>query len=217
MAKHLDADKPLTKAQKAAAAGNPRKPRKPAKERIPTLPSTVHDVAELPKPSQRSVAVVNMRLAGTPWQKIADELGYASVKDVEQAYIAALAGMYPVESWETLRQTEALRAELLINIALPMATADFLVDANDPRVKIPNTEKRLWHEQALKAVALHSTITGAKAPTKVEVSADTQELNAMVQVLLQQRAGSGEEIVIEEASIWDVDELEQSVENPVEE
>lgn len=216
MAKKIEAEKPLTKAEKAAAAGNPRKPKKPPRERIPVVPRTVVDVAELAKPDQRSIACVNMKLAGTPWVVIAKELGYASPRAAEQAYIAALAGMYPVESWETLRQTEALRAEMAINQAAVMATTDYFVDAKDKSVRIPNTEKRLWHEQLLKAIALHATITGAKAPTRIEVTADTQELNAMVQVLLQQRATDGDEIVVEEASIWDIDELPPAVDNPVE-
>ena len=220
MAKKIEAEKPLTKAEKAAAAGRPRKPKKPARERIPVLPTDPIDVTELAKPDQRSVACVNLKLAGAGWPAIAKELGYASPKAAETAYIAALANMYPVEAAETLRQTEILRAELLINLALPMANADYFVDANNPNVRIPNTEKRLWHEQALKAVALHSTISGAKAPARIEVSADTQELNAMVNALLQAAAaknGEGEEIVIEEASIWDLDALPQAGDNPVEE
>lgn len=220
MAKRIEAEKPLSKAQKRALQGKPSRPKKPPRERIPVLPADPIDVTELAKPDQRSVACVNLKLAGASWPAIAKELGYASPKAAETAYIAALAGMYPVEAAETLRQTEILRAELLINVALPMATADFFVDANDPTVRIPNTEKRLWHEQALKAVALHSTISGAKAPARIEVSADAAELNTMVNALLQaaaaQAGGTDEEIVIEEASIWDVDALPQPVENPVE-
>lgn len=214
MVKKLEAEKPLTKAQQAAAKGKPRKPRKPPRERIPTLPATVMDVAELAKPTQRSVAVVNMHLAGAPWHAIAKDLGYASPREAEKAYIAALASMYPVSSWETLRQTEALRAELLLNQSMAMASADYFVDANDPTVRIPNTEKRLWNDQAQKALLLHATITGAKAPARVEVSVDTQELNAMVQTLLQ--AGAGEEEIVLEASIWDVEEIPQAGDNPVE-
>lgn len=203
MVKKFDAEKPLTKAQQRQAATGKKGASKPRKVMIPTLPNNPISVEELEKPTQRAVACVNLKLCGASFQAIADELGYKSAREAETAYISALANMHPVESAETLRQTEALRAEMGIRLAAAMMSADYLVDADDPTVKIPNPDKRLWHDQYLKAVALHSTITGAKAPARVEVSVDVAELNQMAQDIIQHAGG---QLAIE-ASMWDADEV----------
>lgn len=179
--------------------------------RIPTLPELIVDPSNIEKPDQRAVACVNLRMAGAPFHEIAKELGYASPQAAKDAYVAALAGMHPAEDWETQREVEAMRALTLFRQALAMAQADYLVDANDPTVRIPNTEKRAWNETAQKALALHAMITGAKAPSRMEVSASTQELNSMVQVIL---SAQGKETEIE-ADVWDVDEIPSPEADPM--
>lgn len=192
---HLNIEQPP-----AAPAKKPR-----PKPQVPRLPRRPVEPDQLAKPDQRAVACVNLRLAGTPFHEIANELGYASPSAAEQAYVSALAGMYPVETWEALRQVEAMRAEQLFRQSFAMASADYLVveDEDGNEVQIPNSERRQWHEQAAKDLMMHATITGAKAPTRVEVSADTQEINHMVEVLLSQNRG-GREV---EANIWDVEDI----------
>lgn len=202
---HLNFPKEPRKSEKRAARnGRSSTPKKPSlKDRIPVLPSLGVNPEDLQKPDQRSVACVNLRLAGAPFVEIAKELGYASSQAAKSAYVAALANMFPVEDAATLRQAEAMRAEQLLRRSLAMASADYFVDADDPNVRIPNTDRLRWHEQAAKDLALHAMITGAKAPTRVEVSADTQELNQIVDAILQ---GSGEMPELE-ASTFDVDEI----------
>lgn len=180
---------------------------------IPELPPLEVDPEKLRNPDQRAAACVNMKLAGAPFHAIAKELGYATPTMAKEAYIAALARTNPPEDWETLRQTEALRAEQQLARSVAMASADYLVvrrivkDENGKEYEltehIPNADKLRWHEQAGKDLALHAMITGAKAPARVEVSADTQELNQMVQILLQGKAAQGEI----EAEVWDADEV----------
>lgn len=180
---------------------------------IPELPPLEVDPSKLRNPDQRAAACVNMKLAGAPFHEIAKELGYADAQTAKTAYIAALARMNPVEDWETLRQTEALRAEQQLARSVAMASADYLVvkrTVKDEEGKeyeliehVPNADKLRWHEQAGKDLALHAMITGAKAPARVEISADTQELNQMVQVLLQNQASQGEI----EAEVWDAEEV----------
>lgn len=201
---HLDVPKPLSKAEKRKAAGKaPRKPKAP-KARIPVLPTLSTEVENLKRPDQRGAAAVNMRLAGAKsFQFIADELGYATAQSAQDAYVSALAHMYPQSSWETLRQEAALRAEERLRRSLAMANADYFVDANDPKVMIPNVDKIRWHEQSGKDLALHVMITGAKAPTRIEMSADTQELNGLLQELLLAQGAEPEM----EASVWDIDEV----------
>jgi hypothetical protein len=200
----LNIPKPLSKSEKRAAAG--KKPKKPKTPRplIPVLPEITTEVEKITKPTQRAAACVNMRLAGAKsFQFIADELGYANAQAAQDAYVSALAHMYPMSSWETMRQEAALRAEERLRRSLAMANADYFVDANDPKKLIPNADKIRWHEQSGKDLALHVMITGAKAPTRIEMSADTQELNSLLQELLVAQ-GAEPEL---EASVWDIDEV----------
>lgn len=177
----------------------------PQLERRPVSPET------LTKPDQRAVACVNLRLAGAPFHAIAKELDYASPAAAEQAYVSALANMYPVETWESLRQIEVLRAEQLFAQSFAMSQADYLVihdEKTGEEIRVPNTEKRQWHEQAGKDLIMHATITGAKAPQRVEVSASTQELSQMVEIILH----SNSEGRVQEANIFDVDDYPQGIE-----
>ena len=181
---------------------------------IPQLPPLEVDPARVRNPDQRAAACVNMKLAGASFHDIAKELVYANARMAKEAYVAALSRMNPVEDWETLRQTEALRAEQQLARSVAMASADYLIvhkTVKDDEGKeyeiieqVPNTDKLRWHEQAGKDLALHAMITGAKAPARVEISADTQELNQMVQVLMQ--AQQGEQLELE-AEVWDADEV----------
>lgn len=204
-AKRLSFDKPPRKSEtRPPAATAPA--RRPLRERIPTLPAVTVDPDTLTKPNQRAEACVNMKLAGAPWPEIVKHLNYASVADAEAAFISALATMYPVSSWEVLRQEAALRAEERLRRSHAMATADYFVDANDPEVKIANTEKLRWHEMEGKDLALLVTITGAKAPARMEINADTAMLAQMAAAVL-----AGQENQPElEASVWDIDDVEDA-------
>ncbi len=203
----LDIPKPKSKKEKRREQGKPpAKPKKTVAQRIPVLPKMTTDVEQLRRPDQRSRACVNLKLAGASFQAIADELGYASAQSAQDAYVTALANMYPMSNWETLRQEAALRAEERLRTSLAMANADYFVDADDPNHKIANVDKLRWHEQSGKDLALHVMITGAKAPTRVEMSANTQELNGLLQVLL---TAQGQEPELE-ASVWDVDDIPES-------
>lgn len=209
-ANHVDFEKPKTKAEQRIEAGHEPPKREPLKQRIPRLPSLGVDPAAVRRPDQRAVACANMRLNGAPFHEIAKALDYADAASAKAAFVSAMAGMNPVEDIETLRQSEAMRVELLLRTSLAMAAADYLVvteidpDTQEEReIHVPNTDRLRWHEQAGKDIALHAMITGAKAPARVEVSASTQELNQMVHVMLQAQ-GAQAEI---EASVWDVDEI----------
>jgi hypothetical protein len=125
-----------------------------------------------------------MRLAGAPFHEIAKALEYKNAAMAKTAYIRALAATHPPEDWETLRQLEVMRAEQLLRRSFAMASADYFVDQDDPTKKIPNTQKLAWHEQAGKDLALHATISGAKAPARVEIMPSEVELNQMVNAIL---------------------------------
>jgi hypothetical protein len=180
--------------------------RKPLKARVPVLPRLEVDVQRLPTPTQRSVACVNLRLDGVPFYKIAELLDYSDAAAAKSAYIAALSSTHAPEDWDTLRQSEVMRAEQQWARSSAMAQADFLViydeETGEEIERIPNTEKLRWHEQASKDLMAHAIIAGAKAPSRVEVSASSAELNQMVQVMLTQV--DGDRLAIE-ADIWDAD------------
>lgn len=204
----VDFEQPKRKAELAAEAGHPRKPK--TRGSIPVLPSLGVDPDKVKRPDQRAVACANMRLMGAPFHEIAKALDYADAGSAKQAFIAAMSGMNPVEDIETLRQSEAMRAEILFRQSIAMASADYLVVTEKDEetgemveVRVPNTDRLRWHEQAAKDLALHAMITGAKAPARLEVSASTQELNQMVHVLIQAQGAQAEL----EADVWDADEI----------
>ena len=80
-----------------------------------------------------------------------------------------------------------------------MAGADFLVDEDGNR--IPNRDKLRWHQQAGIDLMNHVQITGAKAPTKIEVTPDEARMEEIVAELLRR---SGEENILE-AEVIDLD------------
>lgn len=217
-AKRVDFDKPQSSAEIRRAAGKKQTVRR---QPIPVLPPVDVDPDKIPKkPDQRAAAAVVLRLHGTPFYEIAKQLEYADAAAAKNAYIGALTRMGPPEEWEVLRQMETMRAEDLFRRSLAMASADYLVvhrtaedeEGNEIEIEehIPNTEKLRWHEQAAKDLMAHAIISGAKAPARVEVTADTQEINQMVQVLLAKH--QGELPVAVEADIWDVEEIPDDVE-----
>lgn len=210
---HVDFEKPVSKGEQRAAAGKP--PRKPLHERIPKLPEMERmDPAKLQQPEQRQVSCVNMKLAGASFQEIAKELDYANADAARTAYYSALANMHPPEDIETMRQMEGMRAEALFRKSLAMASADYLIaeelvqdeetgEWHKVEVRVPNTERLRWHDQAAKDLALHAAITGAKAPARMEVNASTEEVNRIVHLIVQNQGGADLE-----ADIFEMAEIE---------
>lgn len=213
--KRLDFDQPERKSEirkrERAEAGLPPKPPRPKPiDMVPKLPPIEVDMQEIQKdPDQRAAACVNLRLQGAPFHEIAKELGYPSAGIAKSAYIAALANMHPPEDWETLRRTEQARAEAQLRRSTQMANAEYLIahDEDGTERHIVNSDRLKWHEQAGRDLMLHATITGAKAPARVEVSADTEELNELVRRLAD-LSGAGGDI---EANILELDELEAEI------
>lgn len=212
-ANRLDFEQPERKSEKRKKVqeelGQTPKPKKTLKGRVPMLPSLDVDPEKVGDPDQRAVACANMRLAGAPFHEIAKALDYSDATSAKAAFIAAMASLNPLEDLETLRQSEAMRAEQLFRRSFAMAGADYLVvteegeDGEVIETRVPNTDRLRWHEQAGKDLALHAMITGAKAPSRVEVTATTQELNRMVDVLLHAEGGPG----VVEADVFQITEL----------
>ena len=216
---HLEFERPATKGEERAAARPPAGPpplgqKIRLRDQIPQLPDLGVDPDTIKKPDQRAVACVNMRIAGAPFHEIAKQLEYESAASAKSAYVSALANLYPQEAMEQLRQTEAMRAEQQLRRSVAMASAEYLLvrtgelddDGNEIIKRVPNTDRLRWHEQAGKDLALHAAITGAKAPTRVEIAASVQELNEIAAELIQ--AEGTRDI---EADVFDLDEIEAEV------
>lgn len=209
----VEFEKPESRGEQRAAEGKPA--RKPLHERIPKLPEMERmDPAKLQQPEQRQVACVNMKLAGASFAEIAKELDYANADSARTAYYSALANMHPPEDIETMRQMEGMRAEALFRKSLAMASADYLVatelvknedtgEWEEVEVRVPNTEKLRWHDQAAKDLALHAAITGAKAPARMEINASTEEINRIVHLIATHEGG--EDL---EADIFEIAQIE---------
>lgn len=136
--------------------------------------------------TQRAKACANMRLEGASFIEIAELLEYRDAAEAKRDFQKALAATHPPEDWETMRQMESARAEKLFKQSIAMASADYLVDEDGN--KVANTEKLKWHQQAATDLMNHAVISGAKAPSKLEITPGEAQLEQLVEQMLT-RAG----------------------------
>lgn len=142
--------------------------------------------------SQRAKACANMRLEGATFLEIAEFLEYPDAASAKRDFQRALAATHPPEDWETMRQMESARAEKMFKRSYAMASADYLIDEDGN--KVPNGEKLQWHKQAAADLLNHATISGAKAPSKLEITPGEAQLEELVEQML---ARSGHEVTRE--------------------
>lgn len=154
--------------------------------------------------SQRARACVNMRLEGASFMEIADILEYETPQDAKRDCERALAATHPPEDWETMRQLATARAESQFAESLKHAKADYLVDEQGNRV--PNVDKLRWHQQASSDLMNFVTISGAKAPTKVEITPGEAQMERIVEELLQRGGYS----VAQEADVLELTAIESA-------
>ena len=165
--------------------GGKKKPKEPKSPAIPALPAPTKPLtsAEVKRGvSVRDRAAVNLKLAGASYAEIADTMEFDTPAHAKRAVERALALTHSPDDWETLRMLAAGRAEALFQRSFAMAGADYLVDEDGNR--IPNVDKLRWHQQAAADLMNHAVITGAKAPTKIEITPDEEKLDAIVSNLM---------------------------------
>lgn len=182
------------------------KPPKDVAKLIPVLPppSNALTKAEVHAGvSQRDRAIVNMKLAGASFVEIADTLEIEDVADVKRAFDRTIALTHAPEDYETLRMTAAARLEMLMKRSIAMAQADFLVDQATGE-HIPNEDRRGWHAQAVNDVMMHAALTGAKAPTRVEITPDEARMDELTAQLVRKLGG---EDMILDAEVIELDEI----------
>lgn len=166
--------------------------------RLPDRPEPQKSTEVVRGVSQRARACVNMRLEGASFLEIADVLEYESAQDAKRDCERALAATHPPEDWETMRQMATIRAERQLAESLKFARADYLL--NDDGEKVPNADKIRWHQQASSDLMNFVTISGAKAPTKVEITPGEAHLEQLVNELLIR----GGHVVTEESDVLEL-------------
>lgn len=154
--------------------------------KLPERPAPLKSTEVVRGVSQRAKSCANMRLEGASFIEIAEVLEYEDAKAAKRDFQRALAATHPPEDWETMRQMEVARAERLFKQSLAMASADYLVD--DEGNRVANTDRLRWHQQAASDLMNHAVISGAKAPTKLEITPGEAQLEELVEQMLS-RAG----------------------------
>lgn len=150
----------------------------------------------------KGAAAANMKLRGASYQQIAETLEYENAAAAQADVLKVLAATHSPDEWETMRVVAAGRAEMLLEQSLAMASADYLEDATTHE-KIPNSERRLWHGTAQTDLMNWVAITGAKAPSKIEITPGEVQLERLVQQMIE-RSGHNE---VHEADVLDLEQI----------
>lgn len=178
---------------------------------IPVLPDVQLPMAEIRgNPGRKARACVNLRIERVPWPEVVRLLEYESIAAARADFLRAISSMHRPEEAETLRMLTIANAEQLLQRSMAMAAADFLVDADRPGRKIPNTDRLRWHAQAGQDLNLLATITGVKAPIRVEVTPTEEQYAVLTAAVLQARGVNP----VVEAEVLELEELPAEPEEP---
>lgn len=159
--------------------------KKASKDLVPRLPTpekplTGDEVRQ--GVSNRARAVARYRTLGYSFQEIADEMGLADAKEAQRIHYSVIAATASPEEIEVHRANALSRAEMLFKQSIQMATATHLV--LDDGTKVANEKQLQWHQQAASDMMNIATLTGAKAPTKVEFTPGEAEMERIVGLIL---------------------------------
>jgi hypothetical protein len=189
--------------------GRGRKPRskpepEPKKAVIPVVPKrpTLTDAEIRRGVSNRARSAANLKIDGYSYQEIADTLELKDAAEARKLTETVLAAIHPTSDLETLRIVVSARAERLLQRSMAMASADYLIDQENGE-KIANLDRLRWHQQAAADLMNYATITGAKAPAKLEITPGEADMDALVHRLLAR--GGHEEI--QDAEVIELDDL----------
>lgn len=184
---HLEFEDPSTERKRERDRDRSRRKRDERRV-IPVLPRSDVPIEDIRgNPTLRSRACVNLRVERVPWPEIVRMLEYDTVEKARADFLRQIASMHKIEEAETLRLLTIANAEQLLRRSMAMASADYFVDAEDPDNKIPNTERLRWHEQAGRDLNTFATITGVRAPLRVEVTPTEEQYALLTQVILESR------------------------------
>jgi hypothetical protein len=128
--------------------------------------------------SDRAKAATNLKVDGFSYAEIADMLEFKDAREAKREIERTLALTHSTDDYETLRILAASRAEDRLRRSTALANADYLV--LEDGTKVANDRKLAWHAQSGADLMAWATITGAKAPTKMEITPDLDSINALV-------------------------------------
>lgn len=192
--------------------GRKKKVKKPPRVAIPVVPDRPAPLsgAEIRRGvSDRARSAANLKVEGYSYLEIADMLELHSADEARRMVESVLASIHGPGDLETLRLVVAARAENLFKQSMAMASADFLVDA-ETRERLPNPDRARWHQQASVDLMNYATITGAKAPSKVEVTPGEADYDKLVDMIASRMGYSPlrEADVLELEVLPDIDDEE---------
>lgn len=185
---------------------------KPGKELIPRAPQPEAPLTgdEVKRGvSDRARTVAKYKELGYSYLEIADLLGLTDAKEAQRIHHSVIAATLSPDSIETQRAIVLARAEALFKNSFAMARAEHLVaeDEDGNPIDVPNSDRLRWHQVAAADMMNIATLTGAKAPTKIEFTPGEADLERMVEEFVR-RAGH------EDIMDADVLELEQIPDRP---
>jgi hypothetical protein len=151
--------------------------------------------------SDRNRAAAKLKIKGHSYLEIADIMEFDSAQDAKRAVESVIAATLSPEEIEMTRAVVIARAEEQFRQSVAMGHADYLVD--DDGNRIPNERKLQWHQQASNDLLMIATLTGAKAPTKVEFTPGEAELERIVNAIVLR---SGHEDIMD-AEVIQLDEI----------
>jgi len=151
--------------------------------------------------SDRNKAAAKLKVKGHSYLEIAEILEFDDAAAARRAVEAAVAATLSPEELDLTRAIVVARAEEQFRQSVAMGHADFLVD--DDGNRIPNERKLQWHQQASNDLMMIATLTGAKAPTKVEFTPSEAELEKIVNTIVLR---SGHEDIVD-AEVIQLDEI----------
>lgn len=154
----------------------PEIPRLPSKEVALTGDEVKRGVSE------RSRAAANLKVDGYSYMEIAEMLNFKSPQEAQRAVVSVLAAIHGNQDYETIRLIVTAQAQQQLKRSIAMAGADFLVTESGK--KLPNTDRLRWHQAAAVDLMNYAIITGAKAPTKVEITPGEAEMDRIVREIV---------------------------------
>lgn len=205
---------PRQSAPSAPPSGKKKGDDEPKKAVIPRLPDAQPALTgdEIKRGvSNRARSAANLKVEGMSYDEIAQVLDFPDARTAKRAVESVLAAIHGPGDYETLRIIASTRAERQFSRAAAMAGADYLVDG-ETGDRIANTDRLRWHQQASTDLMNWAAITGARAPSKVEITPGDEAMDRLLQEIAR-RAGheeilDAEVLELEEVPIEDVGEFD---------
>lgn len=160
------------------------RPAESIKSEVATVANVADEIeaSDEGKPTQRSLSCVKLVGFGYPYTDIARMLNYATPRDAQRAFIAAVASTYKPEDAQTLRMKQSMRLERLLVSVMP--------NALDKK----NADQLAYNRRANEIIDDLSKLHGVNAPTQLQLTTpDAEKFESVVGQLHAMLHGEAEE------------------------